>query len=205
MPFVPTPNGIKAEVRVTALGQQCENVFWFFNSTPNPSLTDLQTVADLLYNWWLDEIGPITSSNVTLREIYVTDQSLVDGDAYTYSPSSATNGSNVNEPLPNNVTLCISLRTAKRGRSYRGRSYVIGLTENQVLLNNVTDVAAAAWVAAYDVLVSQSAASGYPLAVASFVNNKVARAQGVLTIINDALVTDTVVDGQRRRLPGRGS
>jgi|SRR5688572_12924668 len=206
MPFIPTPNGIQVEMRYSYLGERCENVFWtnWTGGSP-PAAADLSTIGELFWEWWDAQIKPIQSANATLREIYVTDQSAADGAAATFTAGLPADGGNVLEPLPGNVSLCISLRTAKRGRSFRGRSYIIGLTENQVAGNALTAPSAAAWLAAYDVLVSSLAASSNQLCVCSKFSLGLPRAAGILTPVTDAVIVDNVVDSQRRRLPGRGS
>lgn len=204
MPFIPVPNGVQAEIRYLQQDQRIENTFWFLTPGANPTPTDLQSITDFLWNWWQDEIQPIQSNFVLLREIYVTDQSDAAGETNTYSPASTTTGANANEPMPNSTTIAISLRTAKRGRSYRGRSYVVGLTRNQVVNSNLTSAAGTAWVAAYDALISGAAAGGYQLCVCSRFAGGDPRPAGVLTPVTDALITDFTIDSQRRRLPGRG-
>lgn len=204
MPFLATPNGIQVELRFTQDGQRVENAHWFMGPTMNPTPAELETVADMVQLWWEEEVQPIQSNTVNLREIYVTDQSVVDGETFTYSPTVSTTGANVNAPLPNNVTVAISFRTSRRGRSFRGRAYVIGLTANQVAASHLTPAAATAWVAAYDSLVNRAALAGFQLCVCSKIENGNPRMGGLLTPVNDALITDDTVDSQRRRLPGRG-
>lgn len=205
MPFIPVPNGVQCEVRGSYLGERVENVFWFFvDGEESPTVATLGAIAADVFSWWDDHIKPIISANYTLREIYCTDQSSQFGGAYTYTTGLPADGANVQEPLPGNVALCVSLRTFLRGRSNRGRSYIVGLTENQVSGNQVTTASAAAWLAAYDVLVNTFNTPPYQLAVCSRFSGGLPRAQGVLTPIQDATLVDTFVDSQRRRLPGRG-
>lgn len=45
------------------------------------------------------------------------------------TPSTAIVGSSTSMPLPNDVAICVSWRTAKAGRSYRGRTYLGGWTQ----------------------------------------------------------------------------
>lgn len=205
MPFVPTPNGAQVEMRYGYLGERVENVFWVYvPGAASPPVSDLEAIGGIFFDWWNDNIKTIQSANATLREIYVTDQSAQFGGAFTYSTGLPADGANVQEPLPGNVALCMSLRTAQRGRSFRGRSYIVGLTENQVSGNLLTAPAAAAWLAAYDELVNLLNTGPYILSVCSKRTGGNPRAQGVLTPVIDAVLVDNVVDSQRRRLPGRG-
>jgi hypothetical protein len=201
MEFIPVPNGIMAEMRYSYLGVPAENVFWFYDTAnPTPPIASLEAVAGGLFDWWDTNIKTIQSANATLNEIYVTDQSSASGGAYSYSAGMPVDGANVQEPLPGNVTLCISLRTSQRGRSFRGRSYIIGLTENQVSGNLVTSASAAAWLGAYDALVNTFNTGPFVLSVCSRFANKLPRAAGVLTPIRDAVLVNNRVDSQRGRL-----
>lgn len=47
-----------------------------------------------------------------------------------HTPSSAVVGTQTGNPLPNDVAFVISWKTAKAGRSYRGRTYIGGWTQN---------------------------------------------------------------------------
>lgn len=205
MPFIPVPNGVQAEMRYTQDGQKVENVFWFIRDDAVDPETSAQDIATFLLDWWNNSIKTLQASAVSLREIYVTDQSAANGFAYTLTAGLPAAGANVNEPLPNGVTACVSLRTALRGRSYRGRSYFIGLTENNVLGNTLGAQFVTALLAAYDSLVTDSTLNGYPLAVCSRFSGGNPRPSGILTQVRDALLIDSVVDSQRRRLPGRGA
>lgn len=205
MPFIPVPNGVQVEMRYGYLGERVENVFWVFvDDEPAPTVATMSTIAGIFYSWWNTHVKTIQSANATLREIYCTDQSAQNGGAFTYTTNLPADGANVQEPLPGNVALCVSLRTAQRGRSYRGRSYIVGLTENQVQGNLLTSASASAWLAAYDALVNELNTPPYQLAVCSRFTAGAPRVAGVLTPIIDAALVDNVVDSQRRRLPGRG-
>ena len=206
MAFVPVPNGAQVEMRYSYLGERVENVFWVYvPGSASPDVADLEAIAGIFHDWWDGHIKTIQSANATLREIYVTDQSSSAGSAFTFSTGLPADGANTQEPLPGNVSLTVSLRSSLRGRSFRGRSYIIGLTENQVSGNLLTTAAANAWLAAYDELVNALNTGPYILAVCSRVSGGAPRAAGVLTPIIDAVLVDTYVDSQRRRLPGRGT
>lgn len=205
MPFQPAPFGVQVEMRYTFLGNLCENVFHVLvPDEENPTLATLTAIATVFGEWWDDNVKTIQSANATLREVYAKDISQESGSEYAYTTGLPADGSNVYEAEPGSVTLCVSLRTARSGRSYRGRSYVIGLTENQVNGNQVTSVAAAAWLAAYDALVASFESSAYSLAVLSRVNAGVTRPVAALEPIINAVLVDNNVDSQRRRLAGRG-
>lgn len=204
MEFIPVPYGMMGEMRYTQDQQKVENVFWFKAPEPQPSPSNLAAVGAILFNWWDDHLKTIQASACTLREIYVTDQSNQFGGMYTYSTNLPAAAASVQPPAPNSVTLCISLRTQQRGRSFRGRSYVIGLTNNIIVNSHVTPQGTSAWLNAYDALIAESGTAGYQLCICSRFTNKLPRAEGVLTEVVDAVLVDDTVDTQKGRLPGRG-
>jgi hypothetical protein len=102
-------------------------------------------------------------------------------------------GTNGTESLPANVALVTTLRTAKRGRSYRGRCYWAPFTEGA---NDATGSPTAAVATATQVqwtaFLTALGGTGVSLVVASYFH---ATAEDVTTC-----TTDTRWDSQRRRL-----
>lgn len=49
-----------------------------------------------------------------------------------HTPSTAIVGTLTASPLPNDVALCITWKTAKAGRSFRGRTYIGGFTQSSL-------------------------------------------------------------------------
>ncbi len=203
MAFIPVPNAVSVEMRFTQDGQLVENTFGVITTDGDNPSTRL-AIATAFYNWWAAEMQTLVSSTVLLREVYVTDITDEAGGTTAFIPSVTTGGANVNPPLPNGTTLAVSARTNARGRSYRGRSYFIGLTENVVDHNRVTPAAVEAIQAAYNTLGPDYLEVNGTLGVISRYANKNPRSVGVITPITGWVITDDVVDSQRRRLPGRG-
>lgn len=202
MEFVPFNEVMQVELRFLQDSEKVENVFYVSRDDPgNPTVR--QTVAEWFYQWWANAMAPLVSTTVNLREIYITDLTTQFSGTTSYVPAINTGGSNVNDPMPNNTTLCVSARTNARGRSYRGRSYFIGITRNVVVANTVTQAAVDAIQDAYNSLISEYIVQGQ-LVVASRVSEGVPRTVGVATPITNWVIVDRVVDSQRRRGPGRG-
>lgn len=203
MPFQPAENVVQCELRYTWQGQQVENVLHYIMDPITP-----QAMADLaaeVYSVWATYCAPITSNTVTLREVYVFDLTTADGGTATFAPSPLATGGNVNESVVNSTTLCLSLRTALRGRSRRGRLYIVGLTDNIVADNRVSAGGAQAFLDAYANFFDPGVITAGDWAVLSRFSDGVARPVASAATITQVLFTDTVVDTQRRRLPGRGT
>lgn len=138
------------------------------------------------------QIGTTVSlGQVGLRDIATANQpEFLDGAV-------AVPGTAAGDLLPPNVSLCVTLRTALAGRSFRGRSYIWGFTENG---NTATGAASAsvqtaclAWI---DAISSALSAQNLQLAVVS-------RTRLVTTAMSSRQVRDAVWDTQRKRaIPG---
>jgi len=202
MAFIPVPGCLQAELRYTLFGQRIENVLYFEASRPDqPAMAAL---ALALQAWWVDEIAPFVSVQLVLNEIYITDLTTDSGQTYSGIIAGGSGGEISDNALPGNVALCVSFRTANRGRSYRGRNYVPGLAETSVAGNTVEPTVVNGLQSGYGALISAAAGAGYPWVVASRYSGGDPRPAGILTRVTGARVVDPYVDSQRRRLTGRG-
>lgn len=122
--------------------------------------------------------------------------------------NAAVAGTNAADPLPAQTALCVTLRTALAGPSFRGRVYLPGWSE----ASNDTDGACAAADAtdAADFINAVSGSmSGLGLTMAVLSRPRAASVipavtitakSGFATAVNAALVRDRLWDTQRRRL-----
>ena len=211
MPFVPVDNTCLAEIRMTADGQQIENTLWFEFPTAITA-EDLVSLATDLTTWWGDNIQPIVWGGVTLREIVCTDMSSETGAQGSFATETPTVGDLDEPPLPTGTSLAISFRTALRGRSFRGRNYAVGLVKSHTTgPNTFTDAIVTAYQTAYNNLIAVATGAGFTWVVVSRFSGvdaegkPIPRALGVTTPVTSVVMTDNIVDSQRRRLPGRGN
>ena len=204
MPFVEITHVVLAELRYLWDGQKCENTLYFELDTP-PDVTNMQALGDALADWWATQLKPQTSSAVTLNLIHLTDLTSDTGPAIDVTTGLPQSGSVASTAAPNNVSLAVKFSTALRGRSFRGRNYILGIIPSVLTENVVSDAFAAAIVAAYENLLDPATLpSGATWVVASRFHNNAPRLIGVTAPITAVSVTDKVVDSMRRRLPGRG-
>lgn len=211
MPFVPVLNTVLAEMRMSLDGQQVENTLWF-EAAAAPTPADMTSLADLLINWWVANYAPQASVNLQLVEVVISDQTTATSAQVSMAPEEPALGTIVSDALPNNVSLTVSFRTALRGRSFRGRNYVVGIPESAAALSHLGGAYVAGWVVAYETLLSLIDTDGTFdwVVVSKFsgvdVNgDPIPRVAGVTTPVTNVVVVDDVVDSQRRRLPGRGN
>lgn len=211
MPFVPVPNTLLCELRMTTDLQKVENTLWFEVGGP-PSASDMNDLGDALITWWNSFYAPLTWTGVQLREVVVTDMSSATAGQVTRIPAGAALGDVSDDPLPTSISLTVSFRTANRGRSFRGRNYIVGMTEGQTIgANQVNGTVVADWIAAYEALIGVgSIISATWVVVSRFSGidgdgDPIPRVTGVTTPVETVVIVDDNVDHQRRRGAGRGN
>lgn len=203
MPFIPATN--VAECRIVGLlrGQLCENVLHFFNTLGAFTQADLNTLADNLGAQWNGNVLPLISSDYTFELVQARDLTTQFAPTAEFSGASAAGGGG--DAMPNNVASCFSLRTGLPGRSNRGRLYIGGIPRDAVTENNITAGFRNSMLTALGNLIGQdSVATGFIWSVLSRQQNNLPLAAGISRPITVVITTDSVVDSQRRRLPGRG-
>lgn len=203
MAFIPLPLTAEVVLRYSWQNQQVANVF-HVRSNAGWTAENLVLLGQTFVTWWDDAMRPLVSNTVTLNEVVCTDFSVEDGRGVIVTDGLPLTGALTEESVPNNVSLAVKWTTGFTGRSFRGRSYHVGLTIAQVTANAVDSTPLAAITAAWTLLRTRMIAADYELVVASRQFNNAPRTVGVVTPIIGTSV-DSTLDSQRRRLPGRGS
>lgn len=205
MAFVPAPNIVMVEVRAQQAGQKIENRF-MVNVLTDPTGPILASVAQAVMLWAQGTYFLNVTNNVSLTEVVATDMSQQDGAQWTELPSAPTQGSAGNDPMPNEVAYCISLRSGSRGRSARGRWYAFGLDKELVNQNVVEGTYRTAITGALQSLISVIEGLGYLFVIVSYVANGAPRPGGpVYYPVLTAVTADDIVDSMRKRKPGVGT
>lgn len=151
------------------------------------------------YHGWISNL--VALQTVGLRNINTANQvEFLDTGA-------AVVGTDVSNALPPQVALCVTLRTALAGRSFRGRTFLPGFAEATSDVNgranSATGDAALAFVQA---IMAACSAASLPMAIISRprpAEGTVPAYAGNVTNVTAAVVRDLVWDTQRRRaVPG---
>jgi hypothetical protein len=205
MTFVGKANCVQANLRFTLLSQQIENTLYFEYKAGSVTPALMNTLGDDLITWWVANIAPEVTTDMTFREVYLTDLTTQTSPTVTATTGLPSAGTLSGDPVPNNVALCVSFRSSGRGRSSRGRNYISGIPEGYVSGNDIDTTLADALVLAYEGL--QDAATftdDWTWIVYSRFQNGDPRPEALIAPVDAVVLTDYVVDSQRRRLPGRG-
>lgn len=202
--FIPTAGAVRVDLTSGGAEGSIHNIYWFTRAAAwtQPQRDALNTA---LQTWWSASMAPLLSGDTALSSIDIVNQDAQNSPGTVYAVSPTIPGTVGGGAYPEGTAICIGLRTALRGRNYRGRSYISGIP----LSKRYTDgTATAAYVSdlitALNALIGVISGLGAVWVVVSKYLNGVARPAGVATPIT-AIVADTAFDSQRRRLFGRGS
>lgn len=212
MPFVPVPNTALIEIVYEWDGQIVENTIYYRKST-TPILADLEVLTDEIRAYIIDQLLPALTSAISLIRVVGTLLDAVDGlQVISTTDLPVAGGGGASQP--NNVTICVSLKTASRGRSARGRNYIPGLAQGYITGNTITTVIQNAFETVWTGLIAIGGDDGWSQVVVSrfsgftIVDGKkvpTPREEGITHAITSAVIVDRTTDSMRRRLPGRGT
>lgn len=205
MAFIPVDDVAVAEIVVNCQGQKCENTLYFKHGTLEWDEEQLTALGEALLEWWGMFVAPKVTQAAFVVEVKVTSlNSDVAPSVTVTSPPGVVKGEDLLQPLPNNTTLCISLRTGSRGKWARGRNYTIGMCTDHIVGNFANTDYVSSMVNAYNQIFPLAETLGCTWVVVSRHLNKVPRLTGVTYDVTAVIVADLALDSQRRRLVGRG-
>lgn len=205
MAFVPFPDVALCELLFEVNGQQCENTLYFvvLGGIEIPTMEDL---GGYINTWYTDNVLPYLNASLLYKGNRLTDLTTSTSPVVESLEPVAVAGGITTTGLPNNVAWTLQFKTAARGRSNRGRNYIVGISEASLSDNNtVSTTFAADIVSGYQVLKTDPDIIGTAQwVVASRWNNGVLRTTGQTAPVQSVGYADRTLDSQRRRLPGRG-
>jgi len=200
-PLPPAPGVTRAVFNYLSNGVATANVI-HFTAPPGPDAPDPANLASDLASWWKLNIAPLSSVNHILQSVVCTDLSASGPPAVEHTTGLPAAGTQAGESLPNNAALVMSLRTALRGRSFRGRLYMGGIAESQASGNNVIasfrDNAVIEW-SEIILFVTAPLSPDLQLVVLSYFSGGAVRGTPVATPVT-SITADTRIDTMRRRM-----
>ena len=203
MPFIPQTLGISLDFLFEQDSQKWQFGVSLKKQAGSVNEAALDEIAGVGQDWWTSFLQDLISSNCTLKEIVATSETVEGGPQTRLAIDEA--GAVGGAALPLGIAACVSFRTDKRGRSFRGRVYVGGLPN--AVINTVTTFATASMTAlaeAFASLVTGAASAGYDMVVASKQHNGEVVSPAAQNLIT-SITADALMDSQRRRLAGRGT
>jgi hypothetical protein len=206
-PFVPAPQTLLCEQLFTSNGIRCENVFHVGYTGAITNLLAVATALRDMWRAWENLQGVLVRPSATVSTgLRVKDIGVEFGGATELTMGSNPGGIG-GVVMPNNVTCAIKWLTANTGKSFRGRTYHIGMTDQMCAGNNLIGGYDAKFITAYTALMNSVAsvpaaggASAFHLVIVSKRHNNAWRDNAVVTPVLGPALTNTIVDTQRRRM-----
>lgn len=202
MPAYDVPGLVRLEAHFKQDNQHVMNVHWFYSTDGETNPTAMHQIALTYRDWWTSELRPLQSNTVQLYEI-VCKELRPEGLAILETDGLPQDGGKSEAALPNSVTVSVHWGSGFVGRSRHGRTYFIGLCEDQAVGNTCT--VASDIQDAYDALRTtfDAALLGLEFSIVGFTYQNAWRDTPLITPITGCAVESTI-DNMRRRLPGRG-
>jgi hypothetical protein len=204
MPHQDVPNTVRVEVNYAYDNNNMANVF-HVRTSDVPSDTDLNTIATNMQTWLDTEWKPLAPTAISAQSIICTSLHDLSGPRRAYAISPAIAGTNTSPALPANVTLAVRANIGTRGRGRSGRTFWIGLCEDQVTNNEVNSTTATAVISAMTALNEVMADIGANLEGLTSPHFVVGGVRPPVVATSDVLsysLANFVTDSQRDRLPG---
>lgn len=203
-PYIPAANVARVELVYDASGSIMENVYHVLGTAAwtHETLVNLAVAA---VSWEGDVGSHGRSTNVQCEKCIVTDLTTETSERIVQTDGLPIPGIIASPILPLNATFAVTSLTAMRGRSYRGRTYWIGLPASKVTESKIDPAFANGLVTGMGALQDAvSTVNGGKLVVLSQFQDGAWLTEAVATEITSYAYADLFTDSQRRRLPGRG-
>lgn len=200
MAFQSVPNTAVAEVLQSYPNSGIIQNNLYFEFPGGYDQDALQDLADSVAGFWGDFIQPHFSVSSTLVGVHVRglENELdleADADMVATIPGECGTGG----IMPGNVALALKFTTGYVGRSARGRIYLGGWCEGNVVVNTINDTPSNAIRDAFRDDLSARVSPAFHVIVSRF-HNGAPRSTAMTLPVTGYSYTDKRVDSQRRRL-----
>lgn len=204
MAYIPAVNVARVSVEMQLAGQTVV-ITLHFHKDGGWSVEGLGDLGAAIILWWIDHLAAIIANDVSLLGARATDLTTASSPSVYMTPESSATGARTSPVVALNVASVVTMRTPLRGRSYRGRNYIPGLTVDELIdAGYINEPTQSAIIGAYADLAEVEDALTCDHVVLSYRTGNAPRAAAVPTVIT-SYTCDSPLDSQRRRLPGRGS
>lgn len=198
--FQPSIGTWQAVISYETEGEQWANV-WHFRGVggaalPAPTTANASWIRGIIGN----NLVPLLCTETVLGTVELKALDSQEANVAVSGNVNVYTGAVIDPPVPLNVALCITLRTAVGGRSGRGRTYLTGMAEKEADARTFKTTFTTGLMVMFNQMLDVFRLGGYELAVLSRQSNGVVRPAGLARVVTVAVLTDHRIDTQRRRL-----
>jgi len=198
MAFVAVPNVCKCVVVFGFQGETYSNTIWAMKE--DFSTADQEALAAAVGGGWGAGLKPQMSSQAAYIRTVCYDMRAADGPIVTDATGAGNGTKETGEALPISAAMVVTLHTAARGRSGRGRLFVAGFSEGQWNGYQFDSTTVAAVVSLTAALESAINTAGFNWCLVSHQINGVARVPPAAIEIVTTEVRSPIAGTQRRRM-----
>lgn len=211
MAFIPATNCLKVSIKWKLGGQELRSVLYFHkaSSWAEGDITSFASALDgAIVSSWLDHLHvDLTYTGFDIVDISAANNPI--GQVVKSAPPAGAHATGA--CFTGQDCVVLTKRTAKSGRSFRGRLFVPGIpVEKQEGLNTVTAAFIGQLLTDFAGLIADGLVTGVFHVVLSLFSGMdsnhvpIPRSLGLPTVVT-ALSADQSIDSQNRRLEGRGN
>ena len=202
MAFIPVPNIAEVFVEHSLNGKPGVGWVVHYETTgASWNAADLTELCALLAAWWNIEMKSTVTAQVILQRIRARDLTTANSPIVEYTTGMPIIGTGTGSSEPGNVSFSLKKNTGIAGRSYRGRIYMMGMSDTNVTGNLLNATVANLWVAAWtEALLLVGSVQSYGMVVASRYANNAPRVSGISTPVISISYADLRIDTRRDRL-----
>lgn len=203
MPLPPANAISRAVLTFNYAGEVCVNVLHYRETGGGLGHNSVGLANALSAKWdvWIKTLVPDTC---TLQSVFVSDLSAAPRVPEFATSTVPRSGSLTTPQMPNNVAVCVTLRTPVGGRSGRGRLYHVGITEEMVIANTLDNTWRGSLVSGYNQfrnMTDGTTSATWEWVVLSYYTGGALRGTPVANAVASCAV-DSIPDSMRKRLPG---
>jgi len=189
--FIPTPNAIELVVHFTLAGIPCSITLTVGNGGVPPSLSDLEDAATVTNGWVTDTLLDWISDDVELNGVTAYDLTSDSSPLHNLVNTTPPVGLVASPSQAMNAAIVASLRSANRGRSGRGRNFLMGVPNNVVIdAAHVSTTHASNILGAYITGLAVLAFNGFTWCVNSKYTEGAPRTTGFLQEVESVVVNN---------------
>jgi hypothetical protein len=199
-PYVPFPDCVEAVFNFTWRTIPCANTLMFKFDEGSPATADLISLGIGLRNWYQELYQDAQTPEVQLDNIKMTVLTTQSSPTFTYTAGLPLLGLTNAQSVTNNTAFCVSFGTIGRGRSARGRNYLLGLDASQLVDNYWQSAYVNPLVTKYADLMSLAGTIGWIWGVGSRRLNGAVRTLGLFQTITSVTAKTLRATTMRGRL-----
>lgn len=200
MAFIPTPHAAKVSIEASLGPATVVNTF-YVSKSDNYSSADLAALLGNVEAVWVAYILPLLVTQYSVEDYVAYAQESNTAPVVHRTPGVTHTGAGTPDTvLPANVAMAVNHRTANRGRSGRGRTFMAGFGGDDIDDPEFWKaVSVSAMTSAWTNIRTILASDGHTFCVVSKQHDKVALTQGLIQAVISS-DTDDHIDTMRKRV-----